>query len=203
MNPIGSWRRLAFLAALSAAAAGCAVWNLPLPQEPGLHPQLTPYSYLEEGRLVSFLVDTEAARRREDRPLVPLAVGVANIGLDHLTLTRESFTLVDDAGRRYAMAGVDEVRRGGPLPSYDRRLSAHAEGAFTGRFPFWPAVPAAFFPGVEEGLADSRVQLPQRSKMFTLLYFPHPAGRWLGRRYELWLDAAELEEPVFVKFAVR
>jgi hypothetical protein len=38
--------------------------------------------------------------------------------------------------------------------------------------------------------------------MADILYFPHPKGRVPGHRFELWLRAPELQEPVFVKFRV-
>lgn len=200
---VRSAHRASLAAGLALLAVGCAIWNAPLPREPGLHPQLTRYGYIEEGRLVSLLVDTEAARRREQAKMIPFGVGVANIGLDRLTLTRESFTLIDDAGRRYPMASMAEARAAGLLTEYDRTLSADARAAFLSRFSYWPFVRSAFFPRVERGLARDHIQLPRRSATYDVLYFPHPEGRLVGRRYELWMDTAELSEAVFVKFAVK
>lgn len=188
---------------------GCAGAFGGLPQEEGLHPRLTRFAYLEEGDLVSLAVDTEAARRRADREFIPLAVGVANIGLDRLVITRESFTLVDDEGNRYAMAGIREVRRSQPNTEYDFKLTSQFRGVYLNRFEVWPRMPAVFFPFPSldppfrgRGVARDRVELSKKTWMEDLLYFPHPEGDLLGRRYELQLDTEQLERPIFVKFAI-
>ncbi len=196
-----------------AVSAGCAGWKGTLPREGDLHPRLTPFTYLERGRLVALAVDVQAAREREDAPFVPLAVGVTNLGLDRITLTRESFTLVDGQGRRYPMASIEEVREamssGVPL---DLRVSREFVSIYGSTWSPWQRVLAVFFPVLPGGLVDGfgernirrdRVELPRRSWMADVIYFPHPEGRFVGERFELWLDAEELEEPVFVKFAVR
>ncbi|UCF68698.1 MAG: hypothetical protein JSV80_05265 [Acidobacteriota bacterium] len=188
------------LVALTSLSCSALKW---MPQEEGLHPRLTRFGYLEEGKLVSLLVDTEATRRREGDSVVPFGIGVANIGLRRLTLTRESFTLIDDQGQRYAMVSVREARSGTSTMSYDRRLSRAFIGAFTGRFDAWPQQRADFFPEPGGSTVTDRVELFPRSWTVDILYFPHPEGDLVGRRYEMWLDTEELEEPVFVKFAVK
>ncbi len=193
--------------------AGCAYLKGTLPQEKGLHPRLTPYAYLEEGSLVALGVDTEPTRRREAQDFIPLAVGVANKGLDELTLTRESFTLIDAEGRRYGMASVAEVRGLGMVTTYDYRLAEQFFSVFSSRWSSWPRISAVFFPrqASDRGLRfvqrrsilRERVELHRRSWMIDMIYFPHPEGKILDQYFEVWLDAPELEEPVFVKFRVR
>ncbi|MDH3284052.1 MAG: hypothetical protein OEQ13_04885, partial [Acidobacteriota bacterium] len=78
-----------------AALAACGSPLENLPREGDLHPRLTRFAYIEEGKLISFIVDTAATRRREGVPFIPVGVGVANIGLKQISLTRESFTLID------------------------------------------------------------------------------------------------------------
>ncbi|GAB4222303.1 MAG: hypothetical protein Kow0062_19070 [Acidobacteriota bacterium] len=196
-----------------AAAGGCRGWKGTLPREGDLHPRLTPFTYLERGRLLALAADVRATIEREDDPFVPLAVGIANRGLDRLTLTRESFTLVDEQGRRYPLATIDEVReKMGNLVPIDLRISADFVSVFGSPWDLWQRVPATFFPVLSVGsvpgfgprtIRRDRVELPRRSWMADLLYFPHPEGELAGRRFELWVDAEELDEPVFVKFAVR
>ena len=193
-----------------AVAAGCASMFGGLPQEEGLHPRLTRFAYLEEGKLVSLAVDTEAARRRTDAEYIPLAVGIANLGLDRLVITRESFTLVDDEGNRYALASIKELRGSKPNVFYDFRLTAHFRGVFAQRFDLWPKMPAVFFPVPSaepsfrrRGVVRDRVELSEKTWMEDVLYFPNPEGDLLDRRYELWLDTEQLENPVFVKFAIK
>lgn len=207
---------LAMLAAALALTAvvliGCGPALSNLPREDGLHPRLTRYAYIEEGLLVSLAVDTAATRRREGVPFIPLGLGVANIGLRELTLTRESLTLVDDRGARYSMATVPEVRTLGSTVLYDRTLGRQFDGAFASRFGTWPEITGGFYPiAFSEGsvsapgraIARDRITLSRYSWLSDIVYFPAPPGRLLDRRYELWLEAPELDEPVFVKFRVK
>jgi hypothetical protein len=199
------------VSALLAAACGPPLSNLP--REGDLHPRLSRYAYIEEGRLVSLVVDTTATRRREGVEFVPVGIGLANIGLKKLSLTRESFTLVDDEGNRYSMATVPEVRTLGSTLLYDWSLSENFFfGVCASRFGSWPEVESVFYPlpvPTSGSLRGSRsivreeLTLSRYSWTVDVIYFPAPEGQLLGRRYELWLDAEELPEPVFVKFRVK
>ncbi|NIM01294.1 MAG: hypothetical protein GTN89_12530, partial [Acidobacteria bacterium] len=51
--------------------------------------------------LMTLIVDTRATRYREQSPYIPLEIAIANNGLRQIALTRESFTLIDEAGNRY------------------------------------------------------------------------------------------------------
>jgi len=193
------------LAGLAALALSC-LYRPILPREPGLHPRLTPYAYVEQGRLIALGVDTEAARQREDRALVPFGVGVANIGLRRLTLNRESLTLVDESGRRYAMATLQEVRSAAVSSGLDLRQSERFFGVWAARFEPWPMVENIFFPRLGapgSPLVRDRFELHRRAFSFDLIYFPHPEGKLLGQKLEMWIDAEELPEPTFVKFRIR
>ncbi|GAB4222300.1 MAG: hypothetical protein Kow0062_19040 [Acidobacteriota bacterium] len=207
--------RVALGAAVAAGAllAGCASLRGTLPQEEGLHPRLTRYTYLERGSLVALAADVSATLQREDKAYIPVGIGVANIGLPSLTLTRESFTLVDEEGRRYPMAGVGEVRAElGGLMKYDLRLSFTFAEVFATGYQGWRQVPSVFFP-LQDAEIDSlfsrrnvvrdNVTLPRATWMVDVIYFPHPEGEITGRRFELWMKTPELEEPIFVKFAVK
>jgi hypothetical protein len=213
--PVGRVLVLLLLASLVATAAGCAAWRSlkRLPQEEGLNPRLTRYTYLEEGKLVSLAVDVQATLRRGDTDYVPLAVGVGNLGLETLTVTRESFTLVSPEGRRYGLASLQEVKKEfGALMQYDLRLSTDFVGVFANNMDPFPRERSVFYPTTspatsttwgQRNLLINRVQLYENSWLVDVLYFPKPEGGWLGERFELWLDTEELEEPVFVKFAVK
>lgn len=191
-------------------AAGCAGLKGNLPQEEGLHPRITRFAYLEEGKLVTLAVDTQAARQRETSKVVPLAIAVANNGMPRLTLTRESFTLIDDQGKRYTMASVQEGRTYGSLQILDLRLSQNFAEVMNGRFTAHDFLKTVFFPlQVTEneyayrGLLRERTELSRQSWTYDVLYFPHPDGEWVGHKYELWMDTEELDPGVFVKFKVQ
>jgi len=70
----------------------------------GLDRRLDAFTYIEEGKLVAFAVNTQAARYREAEAYIPLAVGIANKGTETIRLDRESFVLQDEAGKQYPMA---------------------------------------------------------------------------------------------------
>jgi len=193
------------------AVAGCASGFNDLPQEPGFSPRLTRFTYLEEGKLVSLAADTEATLQREKQKFIPVGIGIANLGLGKpLTLSRESFTLVDDQGKKYSLATVQEARSLAGLQTYDLKLEQTFVEVLNNRFTTMMSVPMVFFPVqstepqyARRGIVRDRVELPIRSWAWDVLYFPHPEGKLKGRKYELWLDAPELEEPIFVRFAVK
>ncbi len=197
----------ALLAVASLVGLGaCANFGGSLPREEGLHPRLTPFSYIEEGKLISLGVDTAAARRRGDDEFIPFAIGIANIGQGRITLTRESFTLVDDQGRHYPLAGFREVRDAHAQPAMDFRLTEHFAGAFAGRFDAWPLVKMVFFPSVSipsQGILTEDLQVPRYHWVYDMLYFPHPEGPLLGRKYEILFKTKELKHPIVIKFRIR
>ena len=84
---------------------------------------LTTYSYIEEGKLVVFVVDTEAARYRLDEPFVPLYIGIANRTVTPaLRISRESFFLVDEEKEvpvTYFL--IVATKRPGPLAAVSAR----------------------------------------------------------------------------------
>ncbi len=195
---------------LLASVLSCATSVNQLPQEPGFSPRLTRFTYLEEGKLVTLAADMEATRKRDDQKFIPVSVGIANSGLPTLTLTRESFTLVDDKGNKYSLATVSEARSLASLQTYDVRIAVNFRDVFFTRFSTWPQIPMVFFPVqssdpefARRGIVRDRVEMPLRSWAWDILYFPHPQGSIKDRKFELWLDTPELEEPVFVRFAVK
>ena len=78
----------------------------------GLDKKLSTFAYIEEGRIATLIVNTKATRDRDGQLYMPLEIAVANSGLRQLAVTRESFTLVDEDGNRYPMAGPRELLQG-------------------------------------------------------------------------------------------
>jgi hypothetical protein len=197
------------LAAAAVTLATHCASTRGLPREDNLHPRLTPTAYLEEGKLVAFAVDTEAAAWRDKEPLIPLPVSVANKGLINLTISRESFTLVDEQGNRYPLATVEQGREVGGLTSIDWSMSARFFEVISSSYSSWTYENAVFFPNnlsspafARRGLLRDRLELPKFTWSADILYFPHPKGPVPGHRFEIWLGAPELRESVFVKFRV-
>jgi len=191
------------LLAISMAAPGCA-FTVRDQLRPGtLSPTLAPFVYKEEGDLVLMTVGVGAARFRDDQPFIPLEVWVANKGVTpYISINRESFYLVDTFGHRYAMAGVEEVRRLQGGLSIDRRMSSAEFNAF--KFDAYHLVTSSFFPNIASAaeVLHDRVEIPRYGYVREMLYFPRPEGDLLGGIFELHLVGKELPQEIFVVFEV-
>jgi hypothetical protein len=175
----------------------------------GVDRKLSTFVYIEEGSVGTLLVGTRSAQYRREAAYVPLEISIANRGLDRMTLTRESFTLVDDTGRRYPCAGPSELMSGYPFLDLDRRLQEIDEIVFN-RFSALTRYPSQFSP-IRQGsaltgtstLVRDTVSLPRFGYLIDVIYFPMPEGGIpSGRAFELFVDAPEFEEPIYCKFLV-
>ena len=165
--------------------------------------KLSMHAWMEEGRIATVIVDTLATRDRGPEPYVPLEIIVANNGLKMVTLTRESFTLVDAAGNRYPAAGPRELLERYEFLDRDREL-AELTGIVANKFATYRLYPSQFSPSRSEPqIVRDQVALPKFGLIHDLLYFPSPPNGVMGQRFELFVDATELEDPLFVKFEVR
>jgi len=203
----GLARRIARRASLPAilALAALVVSSCTYSQrniiKPGmLSPTLGPMLYKEEGSLILMTVGVNATRFHGEDPFIPLEVWVANKGVvPSLKLNRESFYLVDTFGKRYGMAGVEEVLRLQKGLSLDRQLNS---AAFNGtKFDGYRLVQSAFFP-IGTTLVNDRVELAKYAFMEDMFYFPRPDGELGGGIFELHLQAKELPQDIFVVFEV-
>lgn len=197
-----AWVPLLFL------AAACATRQPVVGQETrGADRKLSTFVYIEEGKIGTLLVGTRAAQYRREDAYVPLEISVASRALPQLTLTRESFTLVDDTGRRYPCASPAELLSRYEFLDLDRRLQEIAEIVFN-RYSAYTRYPSQFSPlrrgssapGTSTLVRDA-VYLPRYGYIIDMLYFPMPEGGIAsGRRFELFLDAPELEQPIYCTF---
>lgn len=195
--------RVLFLALILATGA-CSLTPSSSAVKPAtLSPTLAPMLFKEEGTLVLMTAGVNATRFHGSDPFIPLEVWLANKGITpYLSLTRESFYLMDTFGRRYGMAGVEEVRKMQPSVSLDRRLAQTDFNLF--KFSAYHHVESEFFPGLgaAAGLLHDHVDVPRYSFMNDMLYFPRPEGELNGGIFELHLQAKQLTEDVFVVFEV-
>jgi len=206
------FRRATQVAALVALAgavlAGCATRREVRGQEAtGLDRKLSTFAYIEDGDLVDFIVATKAARYRDGEPYVPIEIGVANRGLKQLTLSRESFVLVDEEGNRYPAAGPAELMQSYEYLDLDQRL-LELEGVVDTKYAAMTRYPSKFSPTRQarrttSNLVRDLVSLPRFGYMLDILYFPAPTTGVKGHKFELFLQAPELPDPVFVKFEVK
>lgn len=175
----------------------------------GLDRTLTGFTYVESGDLVELIVNTKPTRLREDGPYVPIEIVVANRGLKKLTLTRESFVLIDEDKNRYPVAGPQELMRGYSFLDFDRNPAiADVAGVVAARYEAYSRLPSKFSPTrVAErnrsNLVRDLVVLPKFGYLIDVVYFPLPSTGVKGRQFELFLQAPELPDPVFVRFLVK
>lgn len=166
-----------------------------------LDPTLRQSTYIEEGNLVALIVSTRPTRFRLSRDYIPLEIAVVNKGLEKLSLTPESFTLVA-GGKEYAVAGSEELRKNYGSVDVDRNF-LEAGPAVASRFSSYTLVPSNMTPGFDQPIARDRVFLPRFSYIHDVIYFPRPPGEIVSQPLELFLRAPELPNPVFVRFEVR
>jgi hypothetical protein len=187
----------------AAASAGCTYSHeRPLAVSTDtLSPTLGPMTFKEEGNLVILTVDVNATRFHDDSPFIPVAVALANKRVEpYISISRESFYLMDAFGRRYGLAGVGEVQRLQKGLAQDRKMTevSFQSGKFNG-FRFYSTT---FFPYVSGAILRDRVDLPTFGALMDVLYFPRPEGELRGGVFELHLTSRELPQEVFVVFEV-
>lgn len=172
----------------------------------GLDRKLGTFSFIEEGDLVSFIVNARATRYREEDAFFPLEICVANRGLKNLTLTRESFILIDEEGNRYHVVPPRDLIESYRFLDLDREL-AELEGIVFNRFAAFTRYFSNFSP-TRLGRANAstvvkdRVTLPRFGYFIDFVYFPRPQTGVKEHRFELHMEAPELPHPIFVKFIV-
>jgi hypothetical protein len=196
-------------AALLLLASSCATRQEIVGREvQGVDRKLSTFAYIEEGNLVTFIVDTRSTRNREADAYIPLEIAIANRGVKQLTITRESFTLVDEQGNRYPCAGPKELQESYEYLDMDRGLAELGDIVFN-RFAVFTPHPSKFSPTrtvspdpFVSNLVRDQVVLPKFEYLIDFLYFPKPKTGVLNHKFDLFLKTPELQEPVFVKFAV-
>lgn len=173
----------------------------------GLDPTLSTWAWIEEGDLVTLIVDAWAARDKDGSNYVPFEIAVANRGLRKLSLTLESFTLIDKEGHRYPAATPRELLQNYDMLDFDRNLS-ELEGIVNSTFAAMARYPSHFSPTRTTPVAGTNVvrdlvALPKGGYIIDFIYFPAPQTGLRGEPFELFLDSPDLPDPVFVKFEIR
>lgn len=170
--------------------------------------KLSRFAFMEEGDLVTFIVDVRPTLMHEKSEFVPFEIAVANRGLNSLTLTRESFVLIDEDGNRYHMAEPRDLLERHEFLDIDRNV-AELEGIVFNRFAAFTRYRSTFSPTrLDDGdpftttTVKDRVSLPRFGYMIDFVYFPKPVSGAMNRRFEMHMEAPELSDPIFVKFVV-
>ena len=197
------------LASLLVVSLRCVERPLAAIPAPGIDRTLSTFAYIEEGKLLTFVVDTRSTREREDSAYIPFEISVGNRGVKNITLTRESFTLVDEEGNRYPCIGPRDLLESYDYLDFDRRLE-ELSGILASRFAAFTRYPSMFSPVRDVSLAPFQsslvrdsISLPQFGYIVDYIYFPKPKTGVVGRRFETFLEAPDLADPIFVKFVVK
>jgi hypothetical protein len=165
--------------------------------------KLSPYNYKEDGSLVLMVVGVDGARFIRKEPYFPLFVEVANKSKETFDISRESFTLEDSLGRRYAVAPSVEVSEKYRRVDLDRRLfqqNRSITSTYVGLFTY---ITSDFYPSsARRDIRVDQVGLPPRAYMEDVLYFPIPESGLNGVPLRLMFKVKSLEEPIQVVFEV-
>ena len=132
---------------LALGIVGCSEHRSKPPREVGgLDEKLSNFAWKEDGNLLALIVDTRAARFVEEANYMPLEVAVAHRGLKELVLTRESFTLVDETGQKYTVAGPQELMENYDFLDRDRQTLAELMGIVDQKFATFTFYPSRLSP---------------------------------------------------------
>jgi hypothetical protein len=164
-------------------------------------PRPTATTFIEEGNLVALVVGTRVTSRREDSAYVPLEIAVANAGLDSLTLNMESFILVDEKGLLYPAVGDRELRNGYGFYQADRTYF-ETPLSLPSTYQDYTRQPSSLSMMSLDRPVPRTVILRRFGVLVDFVYFPRPDDGVRGRRFELFMNAPELDDPVFVRFEV-
>jgi hypothetical protein len=183
--------------------AGCAAGSYSVRTDgPPIDPKFALSSYIEEGKSVAFIVGARPAGIVSGEGYMPLEIGVVNKGMGVLHLTAESFTLVDEEGNRYPVVSSVELYREYRRVDTDRKLG-EIFPIMRGKYETFDVVPSNFTPSFNFPVELPTPVLNRYTMMYDLIYFPRPEGGIRGKRFELFMNAPELENPVFVQFRVK
>ncbi len=167
-----------------------------------LDPKYDRFTYTLESDRILVGVTTFVARYRENDEYVPLEIGVANKKLNKLTLTRDSFTLIDELGNEYPLVSPEELLDNYRKQSVDLRI-AHIIHIYRSLFGGLSSVDSNFQPNRPgHSLVWDKVELPRTYFMIDVIYFQRPATGIKGKKFELRVSTPELEEPIQVRFMI-
>jgi hypothetical protein len=193
---------LALVAGLSGACAPAMSTQSEIAAGGNLDDKLAHSTWIVDGD-VTLIASSRATRFRLKQAFVPVEIAIVNRGMKSLSLTRESFSLVDARGNRFPAVGGKELEKGykGSV-DLDRERFTEAAPIVFGKYPSYSHIPSNFSPGFSNAIARDRVFLPRFSYIVDFLYFPAPSSYTLGEPLELRVSAPELSDPVFIRFSV-
>jgi hypothetical protein len=190
------FRRVALaLTTLALLAAPLATGGSPKPSETFAYA-----TYWEKRDDITVLVDTLTPSFRDDQPFIPIpvAIGFQAYG-EEITITRESFFLIDKSGTLYGAASYAEVVDGYPALLFDRFF---ARGPVVAQeFSLSRRIPSDFYPPKGDGRRIDRIHLSAYSWFSDVIYFPRPRAGLEGV-LTLRVSGGGIDPPIDVRFKV-
>lgn len=196
-------RRVVAAALVAGGLAACAGVQRNPNVVGTLSDKLSPYNYREEGTLARMVVGVDAARYIRNEPYFPLFVQVVNKSKTTFSVSRESFLLEDPLGRQYGVAPASEVASRYPRLDVDRRLFRENRAITANGVALFTLIGSDFYPSSSRrALIIDAVQLPPKSMMEDVLYFPIPESGLFSVPLRLLFRTQGLSEPIMVVFEV-
>jgi hypothetical protein len=193
---------LALMAVLSSSCVPAMSTKSEIVAGGNLDDKLAHSTWIADGD-ITLIASSRATRFRLKQAYVPVEIAIVNRGLKSLSLTRESFSLIDARGNRYpAVDGKELEEKYKGSVDLDRERFTEAAPIVFGKYASYTHVPSNFSPGFDNSIARDHVFLPRYSYIVDFVYFPSPEGYTNGEPLELRVSAPELPDPVFIRFTV-
>ena len=159
-------------------------------------------TYKESLGPITILVGSYPAGFDQGDDLVPLQIAIGIRGEDaKLTITPESFTLIDPDGKSYPMASYSELVHHDRLMRFTERIDRAQPLVLGEQFANSTRIQSRFFPSLSEQIRISRVHLDRTTYLQDLLYFKRPA-LGLDGVLTLRFQAEGMSEAIEVRFEV-
>ena len=135
-----------------------------------------PSTFRERTDQLTLIASTSLASQRSAEAYIPIPIAVGYVGKGpSISITPESFTLVDAAGNRYPLAGFNDVRQNYPKLRFDRSI-LRAQPLVVGlQFETSRRVAANFFPAPDGNLRTDHINLSPFMWFTDVLYVERPA----------------------------
>jgi hypothetical protein len=189
--------------ALVSVLAGAAVLALGAAGGPATSERYAYSTYREISGRLTLLVDGFLAGLHDEDRYVPVAVVVGLLGPGpSVSVTPESFALLDESGKEHSAVPYEELLRRYPKRQFDESASRSHPIVVGDQFSMSLQLAGDFYPApMGKGTRVDRVELAPYTWFHALLYFPRPEGG-LDDVLTLRMGGAGIEPPLQVRFRI-
>jgi hypothetical protein len=196
--------RVVRIAAVLLLLSGCVISKNPGTAPGEISPKLALSTYYEEGTQLAIIVGVRPALFRKERTYVPIEISVVNKGLPAVTVSRESFVLVNPEFDSYPAVSSEELRKANVTRDLDGRLG-EIESVVARRYGqlgrgTYGRVMSNLTPGFDNAIARNPVHLGRFTYLVDMIYFPNPGLDKKVGPYDLLIRVPELPSPLVVRF---